>query len=465
MKTFITNYITLILILGSITACEDFVQIDPPRTSLVKKTVFEDDVTANAAIQDIYYRLQSSNFASGGANSISFLATLLTDEQINYINSGLASYDAQYQQFNDNTLQASNSVVLSLWTDLYKCIYKTNAVIEGLVASNGVSEDLRKQLTGEAKFIRAFCYFYLVNLWGDVPLVVTTDWRVNSVIARTPIDEVYQQIINDLVDAKNSLPTDYSFSGNERVRANAAVASALLARTHLFREEWADAEAESSLVISNPAYAFMNDMIETFHKNSSEAIWQLWIEDTFLPNDLYTFYIFSSGPSYGSMRDVFVNSFEADDQRRSNWVRSRTIASTGISHYFSVKYQSFTSGVERSTVFRVGEQYLNRAEARARQNDLDGAKEDLNTIRTRAGLSEITANDAPSILDAIQQERKSELFTEWGHRWFDLKRLNRAETTLSPIKPGWTSASLLLPIPESEIINNPALRGAQNPGY
>lgn len=459
MKTIITTYIILLLLLG-ITACEDFVQIDPPRTSLIKKTVFEDDVTANAAIQDIYYQLRSSLFASGGSTSISFLTTLLSDEQISYFNSGLASYDAQYHQFNDNTLHPQNTVVLSLWTDLYKCIYKANAAIEGLTASSGVSENIRQQLTGEAKFVRAFCYFYLVNLWGDVPLVLTSDWRANSAIGRTSGMEIYNQVVSDLVVAKNSLPTDYSFSNNERVRTNANVATALLARVYLFTERWSEAETEATLLIDNTSqYSLINDLNQIFLTNSAEAILQWW--SNLSPRDRSTFRV-PATPSYGAISPAFVNTFESNDLRYSTWIN---LNASG--YYNARKYTAANSNppLQYSTVFRLAEQYLIRAEARLQRGNVTGAKDDLNTIRSRATLTPITTDDETLIQLSIEHERKSELFTEWGHRWFDLKRWNKAGTVLSPIKPGWTPFSLLLPIPESEIKNNPALRDAQNPGY
>jgi len=140
------------------------------------------------------------------------------------------------------------------------------------------------------------------------------------------------------------------------------------------------------------------------------------------------------------------------------------------------KYRSYTSSTtsdpdnsrkENSTVLRLAEQYLIRAEARAQQNKLDLAIADVDVIRARAGLP-LIANTNPSIsktalLDAIMQERRVELFTEWGHRWFDLKRTGKALAVLSAIKPGFTSDDLLYPIPESELNKNPFLE--QNPGY
>ena len=119
-------------------------------------------------------------------------------------------------------------------------------------------------------------------------------------------------------------------------------------------------------------------------------------------------------------------------------------------------------------VFRLGEQYLIRAEARAQQNNLAGAISDIDMIRSRAGLPLINDTEPginkDNLLLAIEHERQIELFSEWGHRWLDLKRTGRAGAVLGPIKADWSSDDELYPIPQSERDKNPFL-GEQNPGY
>ena len=110
---------------------------------------------------------------------------------------------------------------------------------------------LANQLTGEAKFMRAFCYFYLVNAFGDVPLITSTNYLVNETMPRAPAMEVYRQIIADLKGAKDLLANDYSYSNGEKVRPNKWVAIALLARAYLYTGDWVNAEAEATSVISN----------------------------------------------------------------------------------------------------------------------------------------------------------------------------------------------------------------------
>jgi hypothetical protein len=148
----------------------------------------------------------------------------------------------------------------------------------------------------------------------------------------------------------------------------------------------------------------------------------------------------------------------------------------GIPYYYTFKYRiGSTNGtstpVEYTTVLRLAEQYLIRAEARARQGNMTGGAADLNIIRNRAGLSNYSgAMDQTSLINAIMHERQIELFAEWGHRWFDLIRTGSVDTVLG--SPGnvcqskggtWSSNSKLYPISQTELTNDPNL--TQNPAY
>ena len=116
---------------------------------------------------------------------------------------------------------------------------------------------------------------------------------------------------------------------------------------------------------------------------------------------------------------------------------------------------------------RLAEQYLIRAEARAEQDKLIVSMEDVNKIRQRSNLSAINILDSDldqdEVITIILEERRKELFTEWGHRWFDLKRRRKADPILSSKKPHWEDTDVLYPIPEDELLKNPNL--IQNPGY
>lgn len=161
---------------------------------------------------------------------------------------------------------------------------------------------------------------------------------------------------------------------------------------------------------------------------------------------------------------ALLNAFEASDSRKINWIQSRVFSGQTVYYPYKYKVQQNSVITEYYVLLRLAEQYLIRAEARAQQNSIAGALADLNIIRNRAGLMNTSAGDRPALLSAIEHERRIELFAEWGHRWFDLKRTNRANAVLGTLKPStWQSTDVLWPIPSGQILLNSSL--TQNPGY
>ena len=132
---------------------------------------------------------------------------------------------------------------------------------------------------------------------------------------------------------------------------------------------------------------------------------------------------------------------------------------------YPTKYRSLaaSANAEYFTVLRLAEQYLIRAEARAQQNNVSGAREDLFAVRQRAGLGATPANNKDALLLAVERERRIELNSEMGHRWFDLKRTGRINTVLSTVKANWNAEAALYPVPADQRSRNGNL--TQNPGY
>lgn len=448
-------------------SCESFLEPDSPKTQVIRQTVFADDISATAAMTGVYQTLYRQNSFAGGAN-VSFVALAgLSADELRY--NGVQA-DVQIIQFEENELRPENDHIFVLWSSMYEPIYQANAILESLSKSTGLTQATRNQLRGESLFIRAFCHFYLVNLFGDVPLVLTTDYEVNSKVARTSSDLVYEQIINDLIEAEGLLMDDYP-SGNLRIRVNKYAATAMLARVYLYTGDWQRAEDKATNVISKTAlYSLPSNLNSVFISNSAEAIWQLKPSDA----SYYTWegYYFGTaqGTLYNVLRESVVDVFEPNDKRRTNWVTSLT--NSGVTTYMPYKYKLQYYGTpnpnELSMVLRLAEQYLIRAEARLKQHKLPVAIDDVDVIRTRAGITLIKNTD-PAITEdelqrAIEQERHLEFLTEWGHRWLDLKRWDRANNVLGPIKSGWSTNDQLYPLPSRDMIRNTMLR-PQNDGY
>lgn len=447
--------LSLSICLMLLAGCDDFLDTKDPTGQISHENVFEDEITATAAVTTLYAKLRDEVMVTGNTYGMGFLMGLYADELDYY---GSAGQPAQL--FYNHQVLASDATVSKLWNSSYNLIYLTNAAIEGLEASQNLSESTKNQLIGEARFIRGLTHFYLTNLFGDIPYITTTSYDHNRQVSKMVVHEVYDNVISDLESAKALLGENYV--GAERIRANKFAVSALLARVFLYRGEWEKAESESSMVINYTVLYNLPSLESEFLKSSSAAILQLKTKmEGFYTTEATTLVFVSGPPPSVALNENILTVMEDGDLRRTHWTGEVT---DGTNYwYYSNKYKQ-TPGAEYSTVLRLAEQYLIRAEARAQQNNSSGAREDLNAIRNRAGLTDTSASTQEELLEAVLQERRIELMAEQGHRWFDLKRFNKADAVLAPIKPGWRPTNILLPIPETELLMNPNLN-PQNNGY
>lgn len=447
----------LVLIVTLCQSCDNYVDIERPNSQLTSNAVFEDAATANAAMVGLYAKMRNNGMLTGTSSGASVQLSLYADEVDNYSTIAV-------NNFYNNSLFDGESLVSGMWNNSYRQIYEANAIIEGVTNSIALPESSRNQFKGEALFVRAIIHFYLLNIYGDIPYVKTTDHIINSHVSRMPMATVYLQMIADLEEAALLLPDAYITT--ERVRPNRFAAKALLARMYLYIGDYASASNSASAVINSPLYVWEPDLDKIFLKASTTTIWQ------FMPNVAGnnttegSLYIFLAGPpSSIALRTDFVNSFAVNDQRKEKWIKAVTTASNTWYHAFKYKQKNpTTSSMEYSIVLRLAEQYLIRAEARARQGELTNAKNDLNLIRNTAGLSNTVAVTANDIVADVLNQRRFELFTEFGQRFFDLKRTNQLDVVLPVTKPGWNHDDQLWPIPAIEMIANPNLN-PQNPGY
>lgn len=468
------------------TGCKKLVTIPAPVTQLSSENVFTNNSTAAAVLTGMYTDLVAGTAVPSNSASIGYISLLcgLSADEL-ALDGGAANSNNTLTQYYLNALTAGSptSDVPTIFSTCYTLLYTSNLTIERLTGSTALTPVVRQQLMGEALFMRALLYFYLVNLYGDIPLTTSSDYANNAALARSPTDAVYQQIISDLIKAQGLLADGYVGSDamtatTERVRPNKWAATALLARAYLYNHVYDSAEVEATAVINNAALYDTVSLNGVFLKNSIEAIWQLQPVNTGMnTNDAWVFVLPSSGPtSTSSLHPVYLSqqllaSFESGDARRYNWVDSVNV--NGATYYFPYKYKSATlyaPVTEYEMVLRLGEQYLIRAEARAMQNNFTEAQRDLNVIRARAGLPGTLANDQTSLLAAIAHERQVELFTEWGHRWMDLKRYGQVDAVMG--MPGnvctqkggaWNTDWQSYPLPAYDIIQDPKL--TQNEGY
>lgn len=450
------KYFLIYIIAGALllSSCKKFVEIDTPRNFVTTDVMFIDSASASTALLGMYSLIMGKSITPGfGCGTVTLNASQSADE--------LISFSSSDPTFYQNTLVQDNGSNRIMWTEAYSYIYQANICIEGLEKSTTIPAITKSQFLAEAKLVRAFLYFYLVNLYGDVPFVTSTNWSQTYGHGRTPVATIYENIIQDLLVAQNDLPAKYPAAG--KIRPVKQAATALLARVYLYTKQWDKAEAAATAVITSGMYPALPAPANAFLKNNDEAIWQLApINTTY--NTLEGYQLLpGSTPTY-YFQTPLATAFEPGDLRYTNWVKSMVYQ--GVTYYYTYKYKVRTSSTvtENYTMLRLAEQYLIRAEALNNQKKVEPAIDDLNVIRQRAGLlalpKTLTQDECTA---AVEQERRVELFCEWGHRWFDLKRTGRADAVLAPIKPKWKSTAVWYPIPLTERVADPSL--GQNDGY
>jgi starch-binding outer membrane protein, SusD/RagB family len=455
----------LLIALHTLVSCKKLIEIPTnPPTAITQAQQFSDSTSAMAAIAGVYTYNVGNGFAYSDANLT--ITTGLSSDELS------TTFSSDEQQFYSYTLTPLTSSISSLWGYPYQSLYQVNDVLNGITNNNQLSASFVKQITGEMKVVRALYYFNMINLFGGVPLVTSTKYNTTAHIPRASVDAVYTQILTDLTDAKQKLSVNYPSAG--RTRPNLYTALTLLAKVHLYQGQWQAAYNEADSVIKSGTYSLEPNLNNVFLDGSQEAVWQLPAQTSFYGTaDAENFVPDFSDPTY-LLTPFLLSQFEAGDLRLQNWVGTAVLNNQNV--YYPFKYKNVeasTTPTEDQMVLRLGEIYLIRAEAAAHPNspiyNLPQALADINIIRKRAGLPNTTADvtSSTAVLNAVMHERQTELFCEWGNRWFDLKRnvtpATSAATVLGAEKTGYIPNAALYPLPQTQIQLDNLL--IQNPGY
>ena len=456
IQTILKRGIGLLIISLCLTACEELVHIDLPDNQLNTQDVFADVNTAKGALSNLYSNIRETPLFRGGHNALGSDFSKYTDELTSFL---------QQDLFYSNTLLASNPLVTQYWDRSYVDIYHINAFIEGLTASIKLEQMDKKVFLGEAYFLRALYYHYLCQLYGDIPYVTTTDYKINSSIGRTTYLSVLDLIEKDLKTALDLLEPNYR--NPERVFPNGGVAELLLAKNYLLQKRFDLAETYAQNVIDNSLYSLETDVNKVFKKSAQSTLWQISpniVASIFTPTGEAIDYIFLSlPPTNAALTTLLLNTFEVNDLRLQHWIKTLSNGTDSYSHVYKYKNASNNTD-EFSIVFRLEEAYFIKAEALAYQEKVADAVDVLNEIRTRRGLTALpTSLSKSDFITELLGEYQREFFTEGGHRFLDLKRNNRLKY-LETIKSNWEAKNALLPIPESELLLNENLK-PQNYGY
>lgn len=450
----------IILLIISSSSCERFLDVDDPNNQISQTVVFKDKSTALSALADIYTNFRDNTLLKGDTSGLHILLGCYTDELVS-VTSGQEGFRAFYEL----GVRANNREVDNIWINAYKQIYSANSIIEGIEKSkSNLDEATRNQLTGEALAIRALLHFYLVNIYDDIPYVNTTDYTTNQSISRSSIQEVYASVIKDFKQAELLLNDGYPTTNKSHL--NKAAVQLLLARVYLYQKDWTNALQYSQKLISNNAYSIEEDIEKTFLKDSRSAIWQFMpIEEGINTLEGQYFTFVSLPPTSIVLSNELINSFEANDKRKSAWIKTLSDAEMTYSHAFKYKQNLKTpNSLEYSIMLRIEEAYLIAAEAENEMGDPGLALNYLKATRERAGLSLPETASQTEIRGMVIEERRHELFTEGGHRFFDLKRTGMLDDRMTTVKTNWKPYMKILPIPERELLANPNLK-PQNNGY
>ncbi|NML20336.1 RagB/SusD family nutrient uptake outer membrane protein [Pseudoflavitalea sp. G-6-1-2] len=373
-----------------------------------------------------------------------------------------------YTDIYNKDIKTVNNEVTNIWGNSYRVVSDVNIVLANI---NLVAPLKKAKVEGEAKFIRACLYFDLVRLFGKawqdgdptkndgVPLVLKpykTPLDDEDLPSRAPVSAVYEQVIKDLTDAENLLEVP----GEGDYFANKIAAQAMLARVYLQKGDYTNAAAAANRAIetndaegpfklmSTYAAAFpINDNRAAIIGNTAEDIFAIQVSNTDGVNDFFTYLSFR-GRGDLNMTQLFMDQFEANDDRAKSYDKERTNV------FYTLKFNNPFASVH---IIRLAEVYLTRAEANFRKGQSLGADpvDDINLIRERAKLDPLDAADLT--LDKILRERKLELAFE-GFTLPDIKRTMGTTGSFA-----WNANELVLPIPDRERRVNKNL--SQNPGY
>ncbi len=475
-------------LLSVMVSCSDFLEIEPESQSVA---------VGNTSADSIYFHSANEVEAALAAAYGDFKNEYY---QLDYFVNGDAQSDDAYAggdnpanfQIDDYNIDATNSNVSRDWRYLYSTIGKTNTIINNLDGTiPGLTEERKKQIIGEASFIRAFMYFQAVQLWGDVPLQLTEVKSISaaeldkiySIIfpARSTQEEVYTQIIKDFETALANVNVTAIHKG---IATKGAV-NAMLAKVYATRpnKDWNKVLSYCNDVIAGGYTLLPNydDLWNNSAENTAESIFEInynggasdgnWGVKIFRGLDWKKFNLPSN-----DLAKAF--DAEGDLVRKNASITFLDVSGKwSDAHWpqtkypFINKYRKFDEGSNQNYIFiRLADIILLKAEALNENGDMQGALQLVNQIRKRAKLADATAAGKEEMKAVIAKERRLELAFE-GHRWYDLKRTGKAiEVMNNAVGPtgeklgyNLTNDRLLWPIPQSELDKNTKL--SQNPGY
>ena len=462
MKITYLKSVIIVVILFLSYSCVDEILDKDPLSSSSAEGYYKTTGDAQAGIYGIYDAAQSAfsiNFCYWGEGRADNVQTAQSGE-------GLA-----LTQNNLNESASSGD-----WTALYRMVSRANYAIKNIPGIYAENDAAGKQLIGQAKALRALAYFYLVRVWGDVPLITEPYKSVEQDIFVTKTDKetILNLIEEDLKYAAANCVAKFLTLNDNRIMFTQGSANALLTQVYMWRKKYSEAVTTSGLVMGNSLYSLVTSMADWgkifTNSYSNESIFEVGYSETEI-NSLRTLYAVGSYAIF-TPSAKFKSSYETGDLRIDYVYDVTKDDPKAIWKYLGkgVSDEVATKSLQNIVLIRLADIMLLRAEA---LNKLGGAANKtealnlLNPIRTRAGLAAF-ASEAAAIAQygdlesAILHERSIELCYE-GHRWFDLVRTGKAISTMGPLNGLSDERNLVWPIHINSLNKNPNL--VQNEFY
>jgi len=446
MKSNIWNWMAAGALFIGVTSCESILDLEPAQ-SLSNEVALADDTGVKQTLIGAYDRMAQSGILGGDIYMNADLYAGVDDLE------WVGTYES-YKEIYNRDILVNNAAVQDLWETAYEVTNTCNNILNALDVVDAADRD---RVEGEALALRAWCLFELTRMFGHqyeaasastdlaVPIVLEPTLAIgeNSEMVRNTVEECYNQVIADLEAAQEKLPE----KNDEFI--NTYVASALLARVYLQKEDYENARDAADRVIGSNDFELLADVAEAYGQDEAtdEDVFSVEISTLDGTNDLNEYYALNDfgGRSDVEILDAFFALYDPADARSLLFVVDGDIRYTS----------KFNNEFGNISAIRIAEMYLIRAECNQRLGTAVGADpvDDYNMVHTRAGLPEAVS----VALDDILLERRLELAFE-GFRVHDIKRTKGMIGTMNYDDP-----KMIYPIPQIEIEKNPLL--VQNEGY
>ncbi|WP_430813969.1 RagB/SusD family nutrient uptake outer membrane protein [Carboxylicivirga sp. RSCT41] len=467
--------VAVLLLIVVFTACEDTFLSPEPTGVITSSNFFSTDTELEAALINMYDGIQGVNSTSTSDNHGVMYEFFLTEMRSD--NTETKSSEGEDAQFESFTVEATNGRVADYYQSYYNIIYRANLVLENL---NAASEEAKGAFEGEAKFVRAYAYFNLVRLFGDIPLI---DKVISPVDTETAYTRVASSVIYDLIESDLQTAVD-NLDNTYRGRASKAAAQALLAKVYLTQGENYDLAQGLCEAVMGSGFSLESNFKDIFYNElNDEVIFAIeYIGDlTDVSQNFSAEWLNAVGRTSG-VNYVTANVREALDAMGGD----RTMYSYRQDALQPQKYQvvkylpngDSNLGIEPTStdpqkagndwiVLRYADVLLMHVEAimaGANETSSSTAISSFMDVRNRAGITDMVSTITK---EDLLNERRVELAFE-NHRFFDLVRFGMAEEVLSAFSDetggSFSATDLLLPIPQREINLSKGLL-TQNPGY